>query len=546
MQTGYPAKTRLGDAFKSIRRKLKSDTRLIVKLMLPVFILFFLINAAAGFYTLTGLSRVYDDSVESLDTVRNAQVHLYRQLVMWQKILLNAGDPERFRKSFHDFSYCAQDTQNALGNLKLQLVGSEELSREADRIIQLHGELTSDYTEYVTEMDDSSAADVSADSLISKGRDRRLVDSMNALGKAIESGQAESTARARRSFIRSSVSICAFLVVLMIFFGRNVGKRLVQTHETLEAEVKKRTEELEETNRRVMISEKKYRSLVEGTGEVIFTLDPSLAFTSVNGAAKTALRISPQKLTGMRLFDLIHDGSVGTSVSGAIIAESLAQCRTECRPFHFNAALKTAGLIEAVNFDITIEFLGESGCEEIMGRAVPATGDRISGCCTFEKGRYVIGNQLIEAEEVSFRVTEKLSNFLPASDVSLLKMGVREMLINAIEHGNLGVTFAQKSAAMEQERYFQLINERQNDPANSAKKVVIDYVIDENHTAFRITDDGDGFDHRKMMERAASQNEDGALPHGRGITLIRSIFDRVTYNAKGNQILLEKTFAESA
>ena len=536
---------RLDEAVSSIREKLKSDTRLIVKLTLPVFILFFLVSVGAGFYTLTGLSLVYDDSVESLNTVRNAQVHLHQQIITMQKVMLNAKDPERYRKYFHDFSYCAQDAQNALGNLKLQLTEMPELEAEADRIIALHVELTSDYTEYLSGIDGGNFIDSTMDLTIAKGRDKRLVDRMNVLGRAIEVRQKENTVRARRAFAGSAATICAVLVLLMILFGRKVGGRLIQSHDELEAEVKKRTAELVETNRRIVISEKKYRSLVEGTGEVIFTMDSSFAITSVNGAAKTALRISPQKLIGSKLFDLMCDGSGGDSISGAIFAESIAKCRSESRPFHFNAALKTAGLIEAVNFDITVEFIGEGESAEIMGRAVPATFGRISGCCAFEKGRYVIGNQLVDAEEVSFRVTEKLSNFIPASDVSLLKMGVREMLINAIEHGNLGMTFAQKSAAMERESYFRLINELQNDPANSAKKVVIDYVVDQNHAAFRITDEGEGFDHRKMMERAVNRSEDGALPHGRGIALIRSIFDRVAYNSKGNQILLEKSFTKA-
>ena len=533
-------------AVNTFRKWFRPDTRLLVKLMLTVFVMIFLVNAAAGFYALKELSRIYEEGVESLDTVRNAQAHLYQQIVTWQKVLLNAQDDERFRKYFHDFSYNAQDAQNALSNLRLQLVEMPELESDATQIMELHMELTSDYTGYISQLDDGAEPGTKIDSQIAKGRDKRLVDRMNELAKAIETKQEENIARARRSFVRSAAMICAVLVALMILFGRIVGRQLVRSHEQLEAEVKKRTHELEETNRRITVSERKYRTLVEGTGEVIFTLDPSFMFASVNGAAKNILRIQPKKLIGMKLLDLIHDGSCGDSLSGAIIAESLAQCRAECRPFHFNAALKTPGLIEAVNFDITVEFIGESGCEEIMGRAVPSTGDRISGCCTFEKGRYVIGNQLIDAEEVSYRVTEKLANFMPASEVSLLKMGVREMLINAIEHGNLGVTFGEKSAAMEQDRYFQLINERQNDPANSVRKVVIDYVIDENHSAFRITDEGAGFDHRKMMERAAENSEDGTLAHGRGITLIRSIFDRVAFNEKGNQILLEKRFERSA
>ena len=48
----------------SVRKWFKPDTRLLVKLMLSVFVLIFMVNSAAGFYALEGLTRLYEEGVE--------------------------------------------------------------------------------------------------------------------------------------------------------------------------------------------------------------------------------------------------------------------------------------------------------------------------------------------------------------------------------------------------------------------------------------------------------------------------------------------------
>jgi anti-sigma regulatory factor (Ser/Thr protein kinase) len=58
----------------------------------------------------------------------------------------------------------------------------------------------------------------------------------------------------------------------------------------------------------------------------------------------------------------------------------------------------------------------------------------------------------------------------------------------------------------------------------------------EDEHVFRITDDGDGFDWRDISKSIDANLED--RPFGKGIMLIKSFFDEVSWNDKGNEITM--------
>ena len=76
----------------------------------------------------------------------------------------------------------------------------------------------------------------------------------------------------------------------------------------------------------------------------------------------------------------------------------------------------------------------------------------------------------------------------------------------------------------------------------NARKVLIEYSIDEDRVAFRITDEGKGFDHRKIMKTDEKELNEQFMAHGRGIMMTLSAFDIVRYNEKGNRVALVKYF----
>jgi anti-sigma regulatory factor (Ser/Thr protein kinase) len=114
--------------------------------------------------------------------------------------------------------------------------------------------------------------------------------------------------------------------------------------------------------------------------------------------------------------------------------------------------------------------------------------------------------------------------------------------LNSVEHGNLGITFEEKTESLANDEYFQVLIDRQKDPKNIAKKISIEYSLHSDRVEFRITDAGDGFDHVKMLNR--SKNDISLVPvgHGRGIMMAREFFDKIQFNEKGNSVYLVKFF----
>lgn len=68
--------------------------------------------------------------------------------------------------------------------------------------------------------------------------------------------------------------------------------------------------------------------------------------------------------------------------------------------------------------------------------------------------------------------------------------------------------------------------------------------MDDQCVAYRITDQGGGFDYQRIMDRIRQVNDE-MLPHGRGLVMAMAEFDIVEFNEKGNRILLVKYFGNN-
>ena len=93
-----------------------------------------------------------------------------------------------------------------------------------------------------------------------------------------------------------------------------------------------------------------------------------------------------------------------------------------------------------------------------------------------------------------------------------LRLCLEEALTNAIRHGNNNIT---------------------------EKKVSIDYRITNLQIDIKISDEGKGFIPDAVSDPTSEAKID--LPSGRGLLLMRSYMDDVTFNEKGNMIHLVKT-----
>ena len=156
------------------------------------------------------------------------------------------------------------------------------------------------------------------------------------------------------------------------------------------------------------------------------------------------------------------------------------------------------------------------------------------------RGKLTIGCDIIQADKLSEKLVALLPTSLDARTVRTLRLGIREMLINAIEHGSLEIGFEAKTGEVGRSDYMAFLLERQKQPKYAGRKVTVEYHFCPRTLTFRISDEGPGFDHRKAHRAAAAAGDNLDLAHGRGIRMTLRIFDRVRYNNRGNRVTLLK------
>ena len=115
--------------------------------------------------------------------------------------------------------------------------------------------------------------------------------------------------------------------------------------------------------------------------------------------------------------------------------------------------------------------------------------------------------------------------------------GLSELMINALEHGNLGISYEDKSILIEAEAWTAEITRLQDLPENRAKWVTVTVNRTGNRTRFRIRDQGAGFNWQEYQDHNLERLYDN---HGRGILLAKwQAFDRLEYQGNGNCVVAE-------
>lgn len=125
-----------------------------------------------------------------------------------------------------------------------------------------------------------------------------------------------------------------------------------------------------------------------------------------------------------------------------------------------------------------------------------------------------------------------------SEDVSFMKIGLQELLINAIEHGNLDITNIEKQELLDRGDYSRVLKERMQLPEYKEKFVDIKIFSTPEYLKITLEDMGKGFDPSQIPD---PENPENFLKEsGKGILMAIHAFDKVEYNAIGNGVTLIK------
>lgn len=131
-----------------------------------------------------------------------------------------------------------------------------------------------------------------------------------------------------------------------------------------------------------------------------------------------------------------------------------------------------------------------------------------------------------------------------APDPTRVVLGLTELMLNAVEHGNLGITYAEKSHLIAENRLAEEIERRLAQPEFAARRAHLHIRRTAAEVTYTIRDEGRGFDWRPFIEMSPARAFD---THGRGIAISRMVsFDRLDYRNNGTEVVASVAVSSAA
>lgn len=133
---------------------------------------------------------------------------------------------------------------------------------------------------------------------------------------------------------------------------------------------------------------------------------------------------------------------------------------------------------------------------------------------------------------------EHTARLLPCDDAELIRVGIAldEALTNALYHGNLELSSELREG--DTEAYDHVAKQRAHEAPYAARRLRVEATISRDQAEFRIQDDGPGFDPNTLPDPRDPDNLHKVS--GRGVLLMRSFMDEVSFGPRGNEVTLRK------
>lgn len=156
-----------------------------------------------------------------------------------------------------------------------------------------------------------------------------------------------------------------------------------------------------------------------------------------------------------------------------------------------------------------------------------------------ELGKHKLGFKLMKDSVINLKTVNEaesascfLANCFPDSQAILPALA--ELMVNAVEHGSLGISYDEKTELIDKGQWQEEIEKRQNLPENKDKFVKVFFKKDNSKYMVKIVDQGKGFPWKKFINLNPARALDN---HGRGIARANAVFTDLQYNREGNELV---------
>jgi CheY-like chemotaxis protein/anti-sigma regulatory factor (Ser/Thr protein kinase) len=114
-------------------------------------------------------------------------------------------------------------------------------------------------------------------------------------------------------------------------------------------------------------------------------------------------------------------------------------------------------------------------------------------------------------------------------------VGLSELLINAVEHGNLGISYKEKSDLLASNTWQEEVDRRLALEEFKNRRVRVEFERPDDEVRITIRDEGSGFDWMSYLEIDPRRAFD---THGRGIAMAKMFsFSRLEYRGNGSEVV---------
>jgi CheY-like chemotaxis protein len=152
---------------------------------------------------------------------------------------------------------------------------------------------------------------------------------------------------------------------------------------------------------------------------------------------------------------------------------------------------------------------------------------------------FVLANDTARIGPIIAHVQDQMVQMKLIDKTGIIRVGtaLHEVLINAIEHGNLEMASELRENG-DRSAYRELLDQRRRLLPYRDRRVRVHARFSRSEAVCVVTDEGPGFDPTRLPDPTDPANLE--KPGGRGLFLIRTFMDEVRFNTAGNEITIIK------
>ncbi|MEQ8784931.1 MAG: response regulator [Pirellulaceae bacterium] len=169
--------------------------------------------------------------------------------------------------------------------------------------------------------------------------------------------------------------------------------------------------------------------------------------------------------------------------------------------------------------------------------------EQVKHCMTEYHCRFALANDRRLIRALVAQIQEAMAGIGFGDTVERIRVSeaLEEALLNAMYHGNLEITreeLAQLRAELDDRMLDRLVEDRCRESPLGERRILVVAHLREGEARFVVRDEGRGFNSMSFVNAPAT--ESFASGEHRGMTLIGTLMDEVSFNQTGNELVMRK------